>query len=127
MTEFEYVDWEGLTYYDSKLKEYVHLKDKENVKNGGDVTFEGLPDPSEENLNYIYRITEDFKADRRFEKSQKTFFANTWFIVYYDKPNSTFQYKYRALNDHTGYARSADVAADIKDSEDKLFVYKLFW
>ena len=56
MSEIRYVDWDGLVYYHNKLTHKL----AEGIKVGGNVTFEELPDPSFQNLNYIYKVTNRF-------------------------------------------------------------------
>lgn len=56
MAEIKYVDWDGLVYYHSKITDKL----TEGIKVGGNVTFEELPDPSFQNLNYIYKVTNKF-------------------------------------------------------------------
>ena len=60
MAEIKYVDWDGLVYYHGKVTELINDKLEEVIKVGGDVTFAELPDPSFQNLNYIYKVTDKF-------------------------------------------------------------------
>ena len=63
MAELKYVDWDGLVYYDGKIKPYIADKAEDYLKMGGVITFDKLPDPSYQNLNYIYKITDEFVSN----------------------------------------------------------------
>lgn len=87
MAEQKYVDWDGLVYYDGKNKEYIRQQLTNLIKLGGEVTFEELHvekySPSFDNLNYIYKITNEFVADDWFESSIRgnIYPAGTWIMV----------------------------------------------
>lgn len=78
MAELRYVDWDGLVYYDGKIKSYISDIAEDFIKMGGVILFNELPDPSFQNLNYIYRITDDFTSTDRFEKPGYDYPAGTW-------------------------------------------------
>lgn len=77
MAEIKYVDWDGLVYYDGRVKQFVNDKLEDCIKYGGAVTYADLPTPSFQNLNYIYKITEDFTSNRYFEKPGYIYKAGT--------------------------------------------------
>ena len=81
MAKLRYVDWDGLVYYDGKIKKYVDDKLEEVIKVGKSVTFDELPDPSFQNINYIYKITESFTSNTRFEKQGIEYPAGTVVLV----------------------------------------------
>lgn len=83
MAELRYVDWDGLVYYDGKVKQYIDDKIEDCLKVGGIVTGETLPSPSFRNLNYIYKITDEFTADENFEASLRGYIYDpgTWVQV----------------------------------------------
>ena len=57
MAELHYVDWDGLVYYDGKIKAYLNDKFVDSLKYGGAVTAEEIPSPSAQNINYLYKVT----------------------------------------------------------------------
>lgn len=81
MAEIKYVDWDGLVYYDSKSKQYIDDKFEGCLKMGGIIPFSNLPSPSFQNLNYVYKITEEFTSNEFFEKQGYTYRAGTWVQV----------------------------------------------
>ena len=64
--QISWVDWDGLVYYDSKIKEFISSINLQNIKNGGEIKFEDLPDPSLDNVNYQYKILDDFTTTSDF-------------------------------------------------------------
>ena len=81
MAEFKYVDWDGLVYYDSKSKQYIADKLGDCVKMGGHTSFDTLPSPSFQNVNYIYKVTNEFTSNDYFEKPGYVYKAGTWVQV----------------------------------------------
>lgn len=81
MAELHYVDWDGLVYYDGKVKQYIGDKLQDCLKMGGLVTYKDLPSPSFENLNYIYQITEEFISSEYFKTPGYEYSAGTWVQV----------------------------------------------
>lgn len=73
-----YVDWDGLVYYDSKVKEYIR---QTSLPFGGILKFDQLPDPSYDNLNHLYQISEEFVSDNRFKDPGYRYSENTWIRV----------------------------------------------
>ena len=67
MAQIAYVNWDGLVYYDSKIKEYIKDKLEECVKFHGEAKRDQLPDPSYETLNFMYVLSEDVVADEDFK------------------------------------------------------------
>lgn len=66
MAQIAYVDWDGLIYYDKKIKKHITDKLEACVKDGGKLLFEKLKEPKYELLNYVYVIEDDFITDNRF-------------------------------------------------------------
>ena len=83
MAELRYVDWDGLVYYDGKIKSYIADKLEECMKFMGERdTIENLPDPSYNTLNTVYKITSPFEVslsngDFAENARGKSFSANT--------------------------------------------------
>ena len=78
MAELRYVDWDGLVYYDGKIKNFIESNAENYLKMGGILPVKDLPDPSRQNLNYIYKITDSFTSDNHFEKPGYIYPAGTW-------------------------------------------------
>ena len=78
MAELKYVDWDGLVYYDGKIKDFIQANAENYLKMGGILPIKDLPDPSRQNLNYIYKITDSFTSDNHFEKPGYVYPAGTW-------------------------------------------------
>lgn len=112
MAELRYVDWDGLVYYDGKVKQYIGDKLEDVVKMGGLVSIETLPSPSFQNLNYIYKITEEFTSNNYFEKPGYIYKAGTWVQV----TDLQGVYLYTIFNEEDASA------IDIKSLEDQLNV-----
>ena len=81
MAQLQFVDWDGLVYYDSKSKEYIEQQLYDTLKSGGTISFADLPDPSLENFNYIYTIKEAFTAGKHFKNPGYVYEPNTKVIV----------------------------------------------
>ena len=90
MAQPKYVDWDGLVYYDGKIKDYIAQRDTEGIKMGGIIPFAELPDPSFSNVNYIYKITDKFTSNEDFEKPNLIYKAGTW--VQCANINDTYYY-----------------------------------
>lgn len=78
MAELRYVDWDGLVYYDGKIKDFIQSNAENYLKMGGILPVKDLPDPSRQNLNYIYKITDSFTSDNHFEEPGYIYPAGTW-------------------------------------------------
>ena len=78
MAELRYVDWDGLVYYDGKIKDFIQANAENYLKMGGILPIKDLPDPSRQNLNYIYKITDSFTSNNHFEKPGYIYPAGTW-------------------------------------------------
>lgn len=81
MAEIRYVNWDGLVYYDGKIKEYINENLQKCIRMGGYVHPEALPDPTFETLNFIYRLTVDFETTSDFVISGEELPAGTWVQV----------------------------------------------
>ena len=126
MAELKYVDWDGLVYYDGKIKSYIADKAEDYLKMGGAVTFDELPDPSYQNLNYIYKITNEFVSNSDFEKPGYRYKAGTWVQV--SDINNTAVYRYTIFNEETiggtadlsNYYTKPEVDQKLKTIEDTI-------
>ena len=70
MAEILYVDWDGLIYYDGKVKDYIDDKIKECLKFRGNVSYEELlqTSPSVDTVNTAFRLSEEFVTNEWFNK-----------------------------------------------------------
>ena len=59
MGRIVYVDWDGLLYYDDKVKQYIRSYQASTIKFGGNVSSAKLPEPFKEYQNYVYRVTDE--------------------------------------------------------------------
>lgn len=100
MAELKYVDWDGLVYYDGKIKQYIQDRDENYVKMGGIVSFNELPDPTYYNLHYIYKITDDFTSNSRFDEAGLVYKAGTW-VQCVDLHEDASRYRYIIFNEKT--------------------------
>ncbi len=66
MTNQKFVDWDGLVYYDGKIKTYVEDNMAECLKFGGIVPFSALPDPCYQNVNYVFTVKDSFTTNEHF-------------------------------------------------------------
>lgn len=98
MAELKYVDWDGLVYYDGKIKQYIQDRDENYVKMGGIVSFNELPDPTYYNLHYIYKITDDFTSNSRFDEAGLVYKAGTW-VQCVDLHEDASRYRYIIFNE----------------------------
>ena len=108
MAEILYVDWDGLIYYDGKIKDYVDEKIRECLKFKGDVTFEELiqTSPSFDTLNTAFRLSEDFVTNEWFKTPGYSYSAYT--IVYVAQLEDG-TYKFDILVESTGSGNGADL------------------
>ena len=93
MAELKYVDWDGLVYYDGKIKEYIKDRDENYIKMGGIISFEELPDPSYYNLHYIYKIKDEFVSNSRFDQPGLVYAPGTW-VECVDLHDDASRYRY---------------------------------
>lgn len=113
MAEQRFVDWDGLVYYDSKIKDFIGDLAEGMLKVGGFVTFEELPSPSFNNLNFIYKITDSFTSDDEFNDPGYVYKAGTWVQC----SNIGGLYLYTIFNEEE---LDAEVLATIKEHGDTL-------
>ena len=90
----KYVNWDGLVYYDSKVKQFIKDKLDPCFKFGGAISFEDLPLPDEEELNIVYQITNEFISDSHFDVPQKSYESGS--LVYVVKTSEDL-YKFSIL------------------------------
>lgn len=100
MAELKYVDWDGLVYYDGKIKQYIQDRDENYVKMGGIMSFDKLPDPTYYNLHYIYKITDKFTTNSRFDTPGLVCEAGTW-VQCVDLHEDASKYRYIIFNEET--------------------------
>ena len=77
MAQIAYVNWDGLVYYDSKIKDYIKDKLEECIKFQGLAKRDQLPDPSYETLNFMYILSEQIVSDTDFKTPGLTYPAGT--------------------------------------------------
>lgn len=113
MAQVAYVDWDGLVYYDSKIKKHLTDKLENCLKDGGKKFFAELPDPSYDNLNYIYTVADDFTSTDIFAIAGLDYEAGTVVKVSEIQlnPDQPAVYRYTILNQ-----RFSDVDADALNS-----------
>ena len=109
MAEIRYVDWDGLIYYDGKIKDYVDDKIRECLKFRGDVTFEELMQisPSYDNVNTAFRLTEEFTTNDWFKNPGYGYSA---FTVVYTTQLEDGTFKYDILMEPTGSGSGVDLS-----------------
>lgn len=90
----KYVDWNGLNHYDSRIKEFIKDKFDSCFKFGGAISFEELPLPDEEELNFVYQITNEFISDSHFDVPGKSYESGS--LVYVVKTSEDL-YKFSIL------------------------------
>ena len=90
----KYVNWDGLVYYDSKVKQFIKDKLDPCFKFGGAISFEDLPLPDEEELNVVYQITNEFISDSHFDIPEKSYESGS--LVYVIKTSEDL-YKFSIL------------------------------
>ena len=75
MAKQRYVDWDGLVYYDGKIKSYIAEKMDACMRFMGDISSRNeLPDPSYENLNQVFKLSTSLEIaanDTDFESSRR--------------------------------------------------------
>lgn len=113
MAQVAYVDWDGLVYYDSKIKKHLTDKLENCLKDGGKKPFAELPDPSYDNLNYVYTVADDFTSTDIFAVVGLDYAAGTVVKVSEIQLNADQPavYRYTILNQ-----RFSDVDADALNS-----------
>lgn len=82
MDEILYVDWDGLIYYDGKIKDYVSDSINGCLKFEGDISpneFDEVP-PSRDNIHTAYKVNDKFTTNEWFKVPGKTYPANS--IIY---------------------------------------------
>ena len=97
MAQIAYVDWDGLVYYDSKIKAYIANNLEPALKDGGRVLYKDLPAPSINWVNYVYTVMEDFR------ESENLF-----------------------GNGHNGTPHNAGTAVKVTEISPSVYVYTIF-
>ena len=92
MAQIAYVDWDGLVYYDGKIKQYISDVSEINLKAGGEISFTSLPRPSYQNLNYVYKITDEFTSTDDFEIPGYKYAAGTVILCADFTNDKTYRY-----------------------------------
>ena len=65
MSQIVYVSWDGLFYYDKKIKQYISDQDNLTLKYAGEVEYDALPEPFKEYNNYLFKVVEEFNTELR--------------------------------------------------------------
>lgn len=92
MVEQRLVDWDGLVYYDGKIKKYTEELIEDCLKSGGEVSFTDLPRPCYKNINYIYKIQDEFTSNEDFEQPGIAYKAGCFVQVSDFNKDSTYRY-----------------------------------
>lgn len=131
----KFVDWDGLVYYDGKIKKYVDDNVANCIKFGGLVSFNTLPRPSYQNLNYTYTVTDSFKSNEFFVEPGLTYARNTtvqvvevngMYLYSVFRENevdlSAINYNIAVLQQQSEKSSAAirELESDLKDQSDKL-------
>ena len=95
MAQIAYVDWDGLVYYDGKIKQYISDIADGCLKAGGKIPFAQLPRPSHDNLNYVYKITDSFTSTDDFDKPGFKYEAGA--LVQVETPANSNTYRYTVI------------------------------
>lgn len=95
MAQIAYVDWDGLVYYDGKIKQYISDIADGCLKAGGKIPFAQLPRPSYDNLNYVYKITDSFTSTNDFDKPGFKYEAGA--LVQVEAPANSNTYRYTVI------------------------------
>lgn len=90
----KYVNWDGLVYYDGKIKNFIKDKLSPCFKFAGVFSAETLPAPESEYVNYIYQVSNDFTSNEVFDKPDRKYEAGA---LIYVKQISDGQYRYSVL------------------------------
>ena len=90
----KYVNWDGLVYYDGKIKNFIKDKLSPCFKFAGVFAAEELPAPESEYVNYIYQVSNDFTSNEVFDKPDRKYEAGA---LIYVKQISDGQYRYSVL------------------------------
>lgn len=73
MAEQRFVDWDGLVYYDGKIKNYIAKSGF--LISGGDILFDDLPCPSFNDVNKVYHVLDAFTSTNHFTKERISYNA----------------------------------------------------
>ncbi len=90
----KYVNWDGLVYYDGKIKNFIKDKLSPCFKFAGVFAAEELPAPESEYVNYIYQVSNDFTSNEVFDKPNRKYEAGA---LIYVKQIVDGQYRYSVL------------------------------
>ena len=90
----KYVNWDGLVYYDGKIKNFIKDKLSPCFKFAGVFAAETLPAPESEYVNYIYQVSNDFTSNEVFDKPDLKYEAGA---LIYVKQIADGQYRYSVL------------------------------
>ena len=121
MAQIAYVDWDGLVYYDGKIKDYISNNLEDTLKDGGQVLYSELPSPTRNTVNYVYTVTENFtRTQELFGVNGGTYNAGTAVKVTEVTPG---QYLYTILNETrnpSDVETFDDIYAQIKELKDEI-------
>ena len=97
MAQIAYVDWDGLVYYDGKIKDYISNNLEDTLKDGGQVLYGQLPTPTRNNVNFVFTVMEDFtRTEELFGVNGGTYNKGTAVKVTEVNPG---QYLYTIVNE----------------------------
>lgn len=97
MAQIAYVDWDGLVYYDGKIKDYISNNLEDTLKDGGQVLYDQLPTPTRNNVNFVFTVMEDFtRTEELFGVNGGTYNKGTAVKVTEVNPG---QYLYTIVNE----------------------------
>ena len=97
MAQIAYVDWDGLVYYDGKIKDYISNNLEDTLKDGGQVLYGQLPTPTRNNVNFVFTVMEDFtRTEELFGVNGGTYNKGTALKVTEVNPG---QYLYTIVNE----------------------------
>lgn len=85
------VNWDGLVYYDGKIKKFIKDKLSPCFKFGGLLNFDELPLPDEEEYNFVYQILDQFISSNMFDIPNKFYEAGT--LIYVTKIEDVYKFK----------------------------------
>lgn len=121
MNEQKFVNWDGLVYYDGRIKDFVENNIAECLKFGGIIKYSELPHPSYETVNYTYTIEDGFISDNRFLESGLTIAPKTTVqVVEIDGIYRYSVFKEEEVNLQPVYQDIEILRTQLDDNEDQL-------
>ena len=116
MAQIAYVDWDGLVYYDGKIKDYVSNNLEDCLKDGGQVLYDQLPSPSRNNVNSVFTIMESFtRTEELFGVNGGTYNAGTAVKITEVSPGQYFYTIFNETRNPSDVETFDDIYAQIKE------------